>query len=203
MHNPPCSLSHNEPSVTQPFPPGTHFSLSIRKLVSDRIHAQKVSCRQVANCPRPHSTLFLSTSSTRKDDAIPTMSAKAESQTKKFGSGTREVPAASQKAQKWYPADDEPQAKKVSGSDTMAGRTGRRQWAPKTPSCVPKRTAMTTPVKVAGGCCMATRRSNQAGHSLYGRQRFWASGDAAVTRLSARTNWRLRSRTHGDSGACY
>ncbi|KAH7375972.1 60S ribosomal protein L6-2 [Plectosphaerella cucumerina] len=51
------------------------------------------------------------------------MSAKAESQTKKFGSGTREVPAASQKAQKWYPADDEPQAKKV--------RKAIRAWSPR------------------------------------------------------------------------
>ena len=35
-------------------------------------------------------------------------------QNKKFGKGTRDVPAASEKAQKWYPADDESQPKKVS-----------------------------------------------------------------------------------------
>ncbi|GKT83531.1 ribosomal protein L6e [Colletotrichum tofieldiae] len=40
------------------------------------------------------------------------MSAKTESTTKKFGSSTRVVPAPSQKAQKWYNADDEPEAKK-------------------------------------------------------------------------------------------
>jgi large subunit ribosomal protein L6e len=33
------------------------------------------------------------------------------SKTKKLGSSTREVPA--QKAQKWYPVDDEPEKKKV------------------------------------------------------------------------------------------
>lgn len=38
----------------------------------------------------------------------------AKPQTKKFGKGTRDVPAASEKAQKWYPADDESQPKKVS-----------------------------------------------------------------------------------------
>jgi len=48
------------------------------------------------------------------------MSAKADSQTKKFGSGSREIPAASQKAQKWYPADDEPEAKKVRNTETTA-----------------------------------------------------------------------------------
>ncbi|ROT37358.1 hypothetical protein SODALDRAFT_361063 [Sodiomyces alkalinus F11] len=57
--------------------------------------------------------LPLSTPSRRKDDAIAKMSAKAESTTKKFGSGTREVLANSEKAQKWYPADDESQPKKA------------------------------------------------------------------------------------------
>ncbi|KAM0287008.1 hypothetical protein ACHAQH_000693 [Verticillium albo-atrum] len=51
------------------------------------------------------------------------MSTKAESTTKKFGKGTREVPASSQKASKWYPADDEPQAKKV--------RKAIRPWTPR------------------------------------------------------------------------
>lgn len=51
------------------------------------------------------------------------MSAKAESQTKTFGKGKREVPAASQKASRYYPADDEPQAKKV--------RKAIRSWAPR------------------------------------------------------------------------
>ncbi|CRK27099.1 hypothetical protein D7B24_002679 [Verticillium nonalfalfae] len=51
------------------------------------------------------------------------MSTKAESTTKKFGKGTREVPASSQKASKWYPADDEPQAKKV--------RKAVRPWTPR------------------------------------------------------------------------
>jgi hypothetical protein len=32
---------------------------------------------------------------------------------KQFGSSTREVPHTSQKAQKWYPTDDEPQKKQV------------------------------------------------------------------------------------------
>ncbi|KAH8675835.1 ribosomal protein L6e-domain-containing protein [Xylariales sp. PMI_506] len=43
--------------------------------------------------------------------------------TKKFGKSTREVPHASQKAQKWYNADDEPQAKTV--------RKAIRAWAPR------------------------------------------------------------------------
>ncbi|KAJ0295125.1 hypothetical protein CBS470a_000172 [Colletotrichum nupharicola] len=51
------------------------------------------------------------------------MSAKTESTTKKFGSSTRVVPAASQKAQKWYNADDEPEAKKV--------RKAVRPWTPR------------------------------------------------------------------------
>jgi len=45
------------------------------------------------------------------------MSAQAASQpagtTKKFGQGEREVPHSSQKAKKWYPAEDESQPKKV------------------------------------------------------------------------------------------
>ncbi|KAK1975078.1 ribosomal protein L6e [Colletotrichum cereale] len=51
------------------------------------------------------------------------MSAKTESTTKKFGSSSRVVPAPSQKAQKWYNADDEPEAKKV--------RKAVRPWAPR------------------------------------------------------------------------
>lgn len=35
-------------------------------------------------------------------------------QTKKFGKGQRTVPKSEQKAQKWYPVDEEPQPKKVS-----------------------------------------------------------------------------------------
>lgn len=34
--------------------------------------------------------------------------------TKKFGSGERTIPPATQKASKWYPVDDDPQPKKVS-----------------------------------------------------------------------------------------
>jgi large subunit ribosomal protein L6e len=37
-----------------------------------------------------------------------------ENQKKTFGKSTREVPAAGQKAQKWYPAEDDAQPKKVS-----------------------------------------------------------------------------------------
>lgn len=47
----------------------------------------------------------------------------AKPQTKKFGKGTRDVPAASEKAQKWYPADDESQPKK--------NRKAVRSWAPR------------------------------------------------------------------------
>lgn len=43
------------------------------------------------------------------------MSAKA--QTKTFGKSTREVPASSDKARKWYPADDESEPKQVSSGD--------------------------------------------------------------------------------------
>lgn len=41
-------------------------------------------------------------------------------QTKKFGSGSRDVPTA--KASRWY--NDEPQAKKVSGSATTTMQDG-------------------------------------------------------------------------------
>jgi large subunit ribosomal protein L6e len=38
----------------------------------------------------------------------------AKPQSKKFGKSTREVPASTERAQKWYNADDEPELKKVS-----------------------------------------------------------------------------------------
>jgi len=41
------------------------------------------------------------------------MSDSTVGQTKKFGKGERTVPHPSQKAQKWYPVEDEPQPKKV------------------------------------------------------------------------------------------
>jgi hypothetical protein len=41
------------------------------------------------------------------------MSATQESQKKTFGKSTREIPHHSQKASKWYPAEDEAQHKKV------------------------------------------------------------------------------------------
>ncbi|KFA62673.1 hypothetical protein S40285_06989 [Stachybotrys chlorohalonatus IBT 40285] len=49
------------------------------------------------------------------------MSAKPTS--KKFGKSTREVPAAADKAKKWYPADDESEPKEV--------RKAVRPWAPR------------------------------------------------------------------------
>ncbi|EFW16556.1 60S ribosomal protein L6 [Coccidioides posadasii str. Silveira] len=42
-----------------------------------------------------------------------TLDSKSVGQTKKFGKGERVIPHPSQKAQKWYPADDEPQPKKA------------------------------------------------------------------------------------------
>ncbi|KAK2795601.1 hypothetical protein FQN50_009707 [Emmonsiellopsis sp. PD_5] len=42
-----------------------------------------------------------------------TLDAKSVGQTKKFGKGERTIPHPSQKAQKWYPTEDEPQPKKV------------------------------------------------------------------------------------------
>jgi large subunit ribosomal protein L6e len=50
-------------------------------------------------------------------------------QKKTFGKSTREVPAASQKASKWYPAEDDAQHKKVrtvyySRSKWEMGKTG-------------------------------------------------------------------------------
>jgi len=51
------------------------------------------------------------------------MSAKTEHSTKKFGSGSRTVPHHSQKAQKWYPAEDVPQKKEI--------RKVQRPWAPR------------------------------------------------------------------------
>jgi len=47
----------------------------------------------------------------------------AKPQTKTFGKSTREVPANSEKAKKWYPADDDSESKKV--------RKGVRSWAPR------------------------------------------------------------------------
>lgn len=46
----------------------------------------------------------------------------AKPTTKKFGKSTREVPASADKAKKWYNADDETEAKKVSrdGRDVTA-----------------------------------------------------------------------------------
>ncbi|WEW55816.1 60S ribosomal protein L6 [Emydomyces testavorans] len=42
-----------------------------------------------------------------------TLDSKSVGQTKKFGKGERTIPHPSQKAQKWYPVDDEHQPKKV------------------------------------------------------------------------------------------
>jgi large subunit ribosomal protein L6e len=47
----------------------------------------------------------------------------AKPQTKKFGKGSRDVPAQSERAQKWYPADDDSQPKTV--------RKSVRAWAPR------------------------------------------------------------------------
>ncbi|KAL2212427.1 hypothetical protein CC79DRAFT_1364712 [Sarocladium strictum] len=47
----------------------------------------------------------------------------AKPQTKKFGKGSRDVPAATERAQKWYPADDDSQPKTV--------RKSVRAWAPR------------------------------------------------------------------------
>jgi large subunit ribosomal protein L6e len=47
----------------------------------------------------------------------------AKPQTKTFGKSSRQVPAAADKAQKWYNADDEPETKKV--------RKAVRPWAPR------------------------------------------------------------------------
>ncbi|EOO02093.1 putative 60s ribosomal protein l6 protein [Phaeoacremonium minimum UCRPA7] len=51
------------------------------------------------------------------------MSAKAESQTKKFGGSSRTIPHTSEKAQKWYPAEDVAQPRKT--------RKAVRAWAPR------------------------------------------------------------------------
>lgn len=59
--------------------------------------------------PPPPSFLFQHTSSPAAK-----MSDSTVGQTKQFGKGERTVPHPSQKAQKWYPVDDEPQPKKVS-----------------------------------------------------------------------------------------
>lgn len=47
----------------------------------------------------------------------------AKPQTKKFGKGSRDVPAPAERAQKWYPADDDSQPKTV--------RKSVRAWAPR------------------------------------------------------------------------
>jgi large subunit ribosomal protein L6e len=47
----------------------------------------------------------------------------AKPQSKKFGKSTREVPASTERAQKWYNADDEPELKKV--------RKAVRPWTPR------------------------------------------------------------------------
>jgi large subunit ribosomal protein L6e len=56
----------------------------------------------------------------------------AKPTTKKFGKSTREVPAPSAKAQKWYPADDENEAKQVScgDDDDVGDATDKTSWRP-------------------------------------------------------------------------
>lgn len=57
--------------------------------------------------------LILSTLDTRHHPRV-TMSAKPT--TKKFGKSTREVPASTEKAKKWYNAEDDSEPKTVSAS---------------------------------------------------------------------------------------
>ncbi|ELR08477.1 hypothetical protein VC83_01235 [Pseudogymnoascus destructans] len=58
------------------------------------------------------------------------MSATQESQKKTFGKSTREIPHHSQKASKWYPAEDEAQHKKV--RKTIRASTPRSSLVPGT-----------------------------------------------------------------------
>jgi len=53
------------------------------------------------------------------------MSATQESQKKTFGKSTREIPHHSQKASKWYPAEDEAQHKKVRYNHNPDSRSRR------------------------------------------------------------------------------
>lgn len=55
------------------------------------------------------------------------MSSAAAPQTKTFGKATRTVPHSSEKAQKWYPAEDEAQPRKVRACTSSPGDL-RRFW---------------------------------------------------------------------------
>ena len=64
--------------------------------------------------------------STQQDSSVPS------STTKKFGKGEREIPHHTQKAKKYYPADDESKPKRVSpifliGSDYRSGTFDENQ----------------------------------------------------------------------------
>lgn len=56
------------------------------------------------------------------------MSDSTVGQTKQFGKGQRTVPHPAQKAQKWYPVDDESQPKKVSTPYLFSVRWRRHQF---------------------------------------------------------------------------
>lgn len=58
-------------------------------------------------------------------------------QTKQFGKGQRTVPHPAQKAQKWYPVDDESQPKKVSipWAYTWNHRGGQDAWMFRSEEC--------------------------------------------------------------------
>jgi hypothetical protein len=61
---------------------------------------------------RPHRTSSTSTPTPNPTTTYTIFVTMSDGQTKQFGKGQRTVPA--QKAQKWYPVDDESQPKKVS-----------------------------------------------------------------------------------------
>lgn len=75
---------------------------------------------------RPPSFIVKMSSTKSTKSAKPAKSeTKQEHKTKKFGKGERSIPHSSQKAKKFYPAEDEVKPRKVSdyamGIDTLAG----------------------------------------------------------------------------------
>ncbi|KAJ3524244.1 hypothetical protein NM208_g12135 [Fusarium decemcellulare] len=70
-----------------------------------------------------HQSVFLSFHTQPKSPSQERVTMSAQPTSKTFGKSTREVPAPSEKAKKWYPADDEPESKKV--------RKAVRSWTPR------------------------------------------------------------------------
>lgn len=100
----PCATiwpSHDGPAI----PKAVSLGFGLSELAHNRrlVHFKILSSRQVDD--RPTNLLTHQTAKALKMSAAPT--------TKTFGKSTRTVPHPSEKAQKWYPVEDEPKPRKV------------------------------------------------------------------------------------------